>query len=121
MAPQGQMMLPDASGVSWTIFTLHACLQPGIFSGAQAGDRDPAIVPASSFLSHHFEVFFAALGRGVVAYERRIWCVALVWPNYFFLLSIALGLGSKNLANIFLGELTSTTFHFPTCIRYAHA
>jgi hypothetical protein len=57
-APRGQMMLPDASGVSWTIFTLHACLQPGIFSGAQAGDRDPAIVPASSFLSHHFEVFF---------------------------------------------------------------
>jgi hypothetical protein len=36
-APQGQMMLPDASAVSWTIFAVHAGLQQsGIFSGAQS-------------------------------------------------------------------------------------
>ena len=66
----------------------------------------PSCLPisqASSFLSDHF--VFCSVRMGVVAYERRIWCAALVWPNYFFLLSIALGLGSKNLANIFLGEL----------------
>ena len=41
---------------------------------------------------------------GVVAYERRIWCVALFLAKSFFFLfiSIALDLGSKNLANIFL-------------------
>ena len=84
---------------------MHA-LQSGIFSGAQAGDRDlPSCLPifqASSLLSDHF-VLFCSVRMGVVAYERRIWCVALVWPNHCSFVSIALGLGSKNLANISLG------------------
>lgn len=48
-------------------------------------------------------VLFCSVRMGVVAYERRIWCVALVWPNHCSFVSIALGLGSKNLANISLG------------------
>jgi hypothetical protein len=36
---------------------------------------------ASSFLSHHFE--FCSVETGVVAYERRIWCVALLFAESF--------------------------------------
>ena len=104
---------------------MHA-LQTGISSGAQAGDRDLPrlpIVPANFLkLLHSYLIIFCSVRKGVVAYERRIG-VRLLFAKSFLrlLLSIALGLGSKNLANIFLVELTSTTFHFPTYIRRAHA
>ena len=63
-APRGQMMLRDASGVSWTIFALHACLCSRAFSreheqGMVTCDR------ACDFSFHFYLIIsiFAALER----------------------------------------------------------
>jgi len=60
-----QAMVPDAKKMSWTIFTLHAGLQSGVFSEAQAGDRDlpPRLTLFFvSFFVHSIISVHAALG-----------------------------------------------------------
>ena len=84
---------------------MHA-LQSGNSSGAQAGDRDLLIVPVNSLKPlHSYLIIFCSVRKGVVAYERRIGVRLLLAKSFLrLLLSIALGLGSKNLANIFFGD-----------------
>jgi hypothetical protein len=67
-------------------------------------DRACDLSLAFPFLSHHFD--FCSVETGVVAYVRRIWCVALIFGRIILIFSsIALGLGSKNLAkHLFLGD-----------------